>query len=58
MAHGPGHLEQQQPAEPTQLISCRPHADAPNTGAPGVATDWASGGGCHRARVLTPVPRG
>lgn len=34
MAHGPGHLEQQQPADPSQLISRHAPADAPNTGAP------------------------
>ena len=33
MAHGPGHLEQQQPAQPSRLIGPHAHADAPNTGA-------------------------
>jgi hypothetical protein len=51
MAHGPGHLEQQQPAEPSQLISRHAHADAPNTPAP------ASLRQCPKDRSGTRQPR-
>jgi hypothetical protein len=58
MPHGPGHLEQQQPAEPSQLISRHAHADAPNTGVP-ASPQWPddrSGTGQPRAAIIGKHP--
>ena len=59
MPHRPGHLEQQQPAEPSQLITRHAHADAPNTGAPASPPQWPddpSGTRQPRAAIIGKHP--